>query len=112
MRRSANGLRPEEAADDRPLALLDRPQTHPVPRDRPNSALRDPAVVAVDLRKRFGENDVVQGLSFDVEAGSIFGIIGPSGCGKTTTIRMLLGVHKPTSGDLRVLGRQPEKFRR
>jgi ABC-2 type transport system ATP-binding protein len=54
----------------------------------------------------------VEGLTFEVERGTIFGIIGPSGGGKTTTIRMLLGVLKPTTGDLRVLGRQPHKFRR
>ena len=61
--------------------------------------------MAVDIGKRFGDHDVVQGLSFEVQRGTIFGIIGPSGGGKTTTIRMLLGVLRPTSGDLRVLGR-------
>jgi len=71
-----------------------------------------PAVVAVDIGKRFGDRDVVQGLSFEVQRGTIFGIIGPSGGGKTTTIRMLLGVMRPTSGDLRVLGREPHSFRR
>ena len=55
---------------------------------------------------------MVQGLSFEVKRGTIFGVIGPSGCGKTTTIRMLLGVMRPTSGELRVLGREPHKFRR
>jgi len=79
-------------------------------RDTPR--LGEPDVVAVDIGKRFGDLDVVQGLSFEVQRGTIFGIIGPSGCGKTTTIRMLLGVLRPTTGDLRVLGRQPYKFRR
>jgi len=74
--------------------------------------LDEPTVVAVDIGKRFGDQDVVQGLSFEVQAGSIFGIIGPSGGGKTTTMRMLLGVLRPTSGDLRVLGRQPHRFGR
>jgi ABC-2 type transport system ATP-binding protein len=69
-------------------------------------------VVAVDVGKRFGDHDVVQGLSFEVQRGTIFGIIGPSGGGKTTTMRMLLGVLRPTSGDLRVLGRPPHRFRR
>jgi len=55
---------------------------------------------------------VVQGLSFEVQRGTIFGIIGPSGGGKTTTVRMLLGVMRPTSGNLRVLGREPHRFRR
>ena len=84
-------------------------QPPPEPAETPGPPLGDPAVVAVDIGKRFGDRDVVQGLSFEVQRGTIFGIIGPSGCGKTTTIRMLLGVLRPTSGDLRVLGRQPHR---
>jgi len=80
--------------------------------DRRAGPLADPAVVASHLSRRFGETDVVQDLSFEVERGQIFGIIGPSGSGKTTTMRLLLGVLRPTTGDLRVLGRQPHKFRR
>jgi len=80
--------------------------------ERRPAGLDEPAVVAVDIGKRFGERDVVQGLTFEVQRGTIFGIIGPSGGGKTTTMRMLLGVLRPTSGDLRVLGRAPHKFRR
>ncbi|MCC7371564.1 MAG: ABC transporter ATP-binding protein [Chloroflexi bacterium] len=89
---------------------------------RPADALRqsrisdgDPGertVVAEDLGKSFGDREVVKGLSFEVKGGTIFGVIGPSGCGKTTTMRLLLGVLRPTSGDLRVLGRAPHKFRR
>jgi len=71
-----------------------------------------PAVVAVDIGKTFGDNTVVQGLSFEVQRGTIFGIIGPSGCGKTTIVRMMLGVMRPTAGDLRVLEREPHTFRR
>jgi len=52
-------------------------------------------VNASGIGKRFGENDVVQDVSFEVEAGQIFGIVGPSGSGKTTTIRMVLGVLHP-----------------
>lgn len=52
-------------------------------------------VNASGIGKRFGENDVVQDVSFEVEAGPIFGIVGPSGSGKTTTIRMVLGVLHP-----------------
>jgi ABC-2 type transport system ATP-binding protein len=112
MRSSANGLRSAEGADRGPVAVRDGapPQSEPV--ERRQSPLGDPDVVAVDIGKRFGDRDVVQGLSFEVQRGMIFGIIGPSGCGKTTTIRMLLGVLRPTSGDLRVLGRRPHQFRR
>jgi len=76
------------------------------------AARADAAVAASHVSKRFGETDVVQGLTFDVDQGQIFGIIGPSGGGKTTTMRMLLGVMRPTTGTLRVLGREPHKFRR
>jgi ABC-2 type transport system ATP-binding protein len=71
-----------------------------------------PAVVAVNIGKTFGDHTVVQGLSFEVQRGTIFGLIGPSGCGKTTTIRMLLGVTRPSAGSLRVLERAPHRFRR
>ncbi|MCA9872944.1 MAG: ABC transporter ATP-binding protein, partial [Anaerolineales bacterium] len=45
-------------------------------------------------------------------SGAIFGFIGTSGCGKTTSVRMLLGVYTPTSGEVEVLGRSPQNFRR
>lgn len=70
------------------------------------------AVVADNIGRKFGEQEVVRDLSFDVERGQIFGIIGPSGGGKTTTMRMLLGVLRPSSGNLWVLGREPARFRR
>jgi len=112
MRASANAVRVEGHENSRsPVAELDE-QPRREPDGQRRAALGDPALVAVDIGKRFGDRDVVQGLSFEVQRGTIFGIIGPSGCGKTTTIRMLLGVLRPTSGDLRVLGRHPHRFRR
>jgi ABC-2 type transport system ATP-binding protein len=62
------------------------------------------AVEAVELTKRFGNFTAVDGVSFAVERGSIFGFLGPNGAGKTTTIRMLLGLLRPTAGQARVLG--------
>jgi ABC-2 type transport system ATP-binding protein len=112
MSSTADGLITEERADSRPIATLDGARPQPEPAERRTSPLGDPDVVAVDIGKKFGDREVVQGLSFEIQRGSIFGIIGPSGCGKTTTIRMLLGVLRPTSGDLRVLGRRPHEFRR
>jgi len=72
----------------------------------------DAAVSAVEIGRKFDDVEVVKNLTFEVERGTIFGIIGPSGGGKTTTMRMLLGVLRPTSGELRVLGREPARFRR
>jgi ABC-2 type transport system ATP-binding protein len=50
----------------------------------------------------------VDGLSLEVARGEIFGIIGPNGCGKTTTMKMLLGLLRPTGGRAQVLGRPPD----
>lgn len=67
-------------------------------------------VQAHELTKMFGEEIAVNSLTMNVPHGSIFGFIGPSGCGKTTTVRMLTGVHKPTSGHVTVLGKDPYGF--
>ncbi len=65
-----------------------------------------------NISKEFNGTAAVQALSFYVPKGTIFGFIGPSGSGKTTTMRMLTGYYRPTSGEVRVLGRSPEKFTR
>ena len=69
------------------------------------------AIVARDVHRSFGDTEVIHGLDFEIDEGSIFGFIGPSGSGKTTTIRMLTGVHPPSSGDLTVLGRAPRSYK-
>ena len=112
MSASANGLRSETQVDDRGPVATAAEEIRREAAGQTGPTLGDPDVVAVDIGKRFGDRDVVQDLSFEVQRGTIFGIIGPSGCGKTTTVRMLLGVLRPTSGDLRVLGRHPHRFRR
>ena len=61
-------------------------------------------IVVEDLTKKFGDFTAVDHVSFNVNAGQIFGWLGPNGAGKTTTIRMLLGLMKPTSGNTYVLG--------
>ena len=63
-----------------------------------------PAVSARDLTRRFGDFTAVDRVTFDVEAGRIFGFLGPNGAGKTTTIRMLIGLLVPTSGEGHVDG--------
>ena len=63
--------------------------------------------VEVDsLTKRFGNFVAVDGVSFEVEPGEIFGLLGPNGAGKTTTIKMMVGLLKPTSGTVRIAGRE------
>jgi ABC-2 type transport system ATP-binding protein len=69
------------------------------------------AVISVQhLTKKFGDETVVQDISFEVPRASIFGFIGPSGSGKTTTVRLLTGVYTPTEGQVTVLDCSPAKF--
>ncbi len=57
------------------------------------------------LRKEFGENVAVRGLSLQVKQGEVFGFLGPNGAGKTTSIKMMLGLVTPTSGSGSLLGK-------
>ncbi|MBN1535801.1 MAG: ABC transporter ATP-binding protein [Anaerolineales bacterium] len=68
-----------------------------------------PAILAKDLTKRFGDFTAVDHINFNVQHGEIFGFLGPNGSGKTTTIRMLLGLMKPGEGSVEVLGLKVEK---
>lgn len=60
-----------------------------------------------DLRKTYGKTIAVDGLSFEVNEGEIFGMVGPNGAGKTTTIECLEGLRRPDSGEMSVLGLDP-----
>src|SRR5579864_2012975 len=62
------------------------------------------AIQTHDLRKTYGNKVAVGSLSLSVPRGSIFGFLGPNGAGKSTSIKMLLGLVKPTSGRALVLG--------
>jgi len=64
----------------------------------------DYAVEVHELTKKFGDFTAVNRITFQVRTGEIFGFLGPNGSGKTTTIRMLLGLLRPTAGQARVLG--------
>lgn len=70
------------------------------------------AISLQGLSRSFGPTDAVKDLTFDVGRGELFGLVGPDGAGKTTTLRMLAGVVRPTSGDAAVDGvsvvRDPE----
>ena len=64
-----------------------------------------PAILEADgLVKKYGEHVAVDGISFAVEEGEVFGLLGPNGAGKTTTISMLTGVLEPTAGTARIGG--------
>jgi len=64
---------------------------------------------AQNLTKRYSGVTVVNGISFSVARGEIFGVLGPNGSGKTTTILMMLGLTDVTDGQVRVLGRNPAR---
>jgi len=73
------------------------------------------AIIVTDLVKKFGDFVAVDGISFSVEKGEIFGFLGSNGSGKSTTIRMLCGILKPTAGSGMVAGcdiwKEPEKIK-
>jgi ABC-2 type transport system ATP-binding protein len=72
----------------------------------------DPVIAMSGVSRRFNGLWAVRDLSMAVPAGSILGLIGPSGSGKTTTVRMLTGTLRPTHGQARVLGDDPQRFSR
>lgn len=67
-----------------------------------------PVIELSSLSRQFGEKNAVNQLTFDVQAGEIFGFLGHNGAGKTTTVRLLNGVLKPTSGRACILGLNPQ----
>jgi len=62
------------------------------------------SVSVINLRKQYGELTALNGVTFNVPRGSIFGLLGPNGAGKTTTIKILTGLTKPTTGSAVILG--------
>jgi len=69
-----------------------------------------PVVQTRGLTKRFGGQNILNGIDLSVPKGAVFGFLGPNGSGKTTTIRILLGLATATSGEVEVLGRSIPKF--
>jgi ABC-2 type transport system ATP-binding protein len=63
-----------------------------------------PAVELSNITKYFGSVKAVDGVSFSIEKGELFGLLGPNGAGKTTTIRVMLDIFKPDSGSVAILG--------
>ncbi|MFF9815817.1 ABC transporter ATP-binding protein [Streptomyces sp. NPDC014006] len=66
-----------------------------------------PVIEVTDLRKSYGGRAVVDGVSFSVREGEIFGILGPNGAGKTTTVECVEGLRVPDAGRVRVTGLDP-----
>jgi ABC-2 type transport system ATP-binding protein len=69
----------------------------------------DDVVRVRDFRKIYGDIKAVDGISFNVQRGEIFGLLGPNGAGKTTTMESLEGLRQPSSGSLEILGVDPSR---
>jgi ABC-2 type transport system ATP-binding protein len=67
----------------------------------------NPVIEVNDLQRTFGEQKAVDGMTFRVEPGEVFGLLGPNGAGKTTTVRLLNGILPPSGGTARVFGLDP-----
>ncbi|MCW9037302.1 ATP-binding cassette domain-containing protein, partial [Altibacter sp.] len=62
-----------------------------------------------NLHKKFGKNQVLQGVDLEIEQGGIFAILGPNGSGKTTLIKSILGMVIPNSGVIKIEGKPIKK---
>ncbi len=82
------------------------PGTAPAP-PAPDGAAGPAPLEVRGLVKRYGELTAVAGVDITVHTGDVYGYLGPNGAGKTTSLRMMLGLIKPTAGSVRVFGRDP-----
>ena len=74
------------------------------PGSGPGPAAATPAIEALDIDCGYGGEPIIRDLSFTVRSGEIFFVIGGSGCGKSTLLRHLIGLNRPTAGDVRFFG--------
>ena len=79
------------------------------PASPPHSDSADAVIRVHALTKRYGPVTVVDGVTFTVSRGEVFGFLGPNGAGKSTTIGMLLGLIRPTAGQVDLFGRGPDQ---
>jgi len=73
--------------------------------EAPGTVAGTPAIETLELSKKFGSTTALAGLTMTVPRGEVFGFLGPNGAGKTTSVKLLLGLLRPSSGEGRLLGR-------
>src|SRR5262245_31367375 len=87
------------------ISAVPRPSTSPTSILHPAAARTGGNALRVEaLRRRFDSIDAVDGLSFEINEGEVFGLLGPNGAGKTTTISVIATRLRPTSGDALIFG--------
>ena len=74
--------------------------------------MSEPAISVTNLRMSYGDLEAVRGIDLHVDVGEVFALLGPNGAGKTTTVEILEGHRKRTSGEVSVLGHDPERNER
>lgn len=70
-----------------------------------------PVIEVKNLKKNYGKTEALRGISFEVKPGEIFGLLGPNGAGKTTAIDILTGLLSKDSGEVKILGKEPEEVK-
>ena len=68
-------------------------------------------IETTDLGKRYKDKDSVKNLNLKIRSGCVYGFLGPNGAGKSTTMKMLLGLVKPTRGGMRIFGKELQESR-
>lgn len=86
------------------------PEPSPTPATTAFSSARGAVISASNLTKKYKDFAAVDGISFEIAPGESFGFLGPNGAGKSTTMRMIGAVSTRTSGDLSVIGLDPNKY--
>jgi lipooligosaccharide transport system ATP-binding protein len=92
--------------------LNDVASTTVAPRAQPGVDAADVVLRVDGLRKRYGDQEVVRGLTFAIRRGECFGLLGPNGAGKTTTLRCCLGLIEPDGGTIEMVGEPVPKAAR
>ena len=70
------------------------------------------SIKVIDLKKNYGNKEAVKNINFEIKENEIIGLLGPNGCGKTTSIGMMLGLIKPTTGDIIIQNKNINTFER